>query len=144
MDSLCSTVNPNIWILTSSGVLMLFFPFWYLSIIKLQATQWTRECNWFEIKAKWLRGLIVQAGQSEKKVNKHFVIHDENQIGVESNSANFLQAKFSSVSLAGACVSSQSEIERLEIIKSFQSCRAFLNNKLETSRRWVIFRAFHL
>lgn len=102
MDSPCSTVNPNIWILTSSGVLMLFFPFWYLSIIKLQATQWTRECNWFEIKAKWLRGLIVQAGQSEKKVNKHFVIHDENQIGAESNSANFLQAKFSSVSLAGA------------------------------------------
>lgn len=39
-------------------------------------------------------------------------------------------------------MSSQSGTEWLEIIKSFQSHRAFLNIKLETARRWVIFRAF--
>jgi len=80
----------------------------------------------------------------KKKENKHFVTHDENHTGAESNSANFLQAKFSSVSLPGACMGSQSGTEQQEIIKSFQSHRAFLNTKLETARRWVIFRAFHL
>jgi len=34
--------------------------------------------------------------------------------------------------------------EWLEIIKSFQSHRASLNIKLETARRQVIFKAFHL
>lgn len=63
MNSACSTVNPDILILTSSGSFNAIFPSWYLSIIKLWASQWTRECNWLEMKSKWLRGLIVQAGQ---------------------------------------------------------------------------------
>lgn len=87
---------------------------------------------------------MSKLGKVGKKVNKHFVIHDEKQIGAESNSANFLQAKFSSVLLAGTCMSSQSGTQWLEIIKSFQSHRAFLNIKLETARRWVIFRELHL
>jgi len=33
--------------------------------------------------------------KKKKKVIKHFVTHDEKQIGAQPNSANFLQAKFS-------------------------------------------------
>lgn len=87
---------------------------------------------------------MSKLGKVEKKVNKHFVIHDEKRIRAEPNSANLLQAKFSSISVAAACMRSHSGTQILEIIKSFQSHKALLNIKLVTARRWVIFRAFHL